>query len=75
MDGYVVILKYCLCYLDSNQDIPSTPVSCVNGDSKDKNQHWAQKQWPSKVALKPGDKNVVRDSLIDPKKYSYHLFI
>jgi hypothetical protein len=31
-------------------------------------QHWTQKQWPSRIALKPGDKNVVRDSLIDPKK-------
>jgi hypothetical protein len=25
-------------------------------------------QWPSRVALKPGYKNVVRDSLIDPRK-------
>jgi hypothetical protein len=37
-------------------------------DSRAKSQHWTQKQWPSRVALKPGDKNVVRDSLIDPKK-------
>jgi hypothetical protein len=46
--------------LDSNLDIPNTHVSCVNGT--------AQAQWPSRVALKPDDKNVVRDSLIDPKK-------
>jgi hypothetical protein len=37
-------------------------------DSRDKSQHWTQKQWPSRVALKPGDTNVVWDSLIDPKK-------
>jgi hypothetical protein len=33
------------------------------------------KQWPSKVGLKPGDKNVVRGSLTAPKKYSHHLSI
>jgi hypothetical protein len=37
-------------------------------DIRAKSQHWTQKQWPSRVVLKPGDKNVVRDSLIDPKK-------
>jgi hypothetical protein len=37
-------------------------------DSRAKSQHWTQKQWPGRVALKPGDKNVVRDSLVDPKK-------
>jgi hypothetical protein len=31
MMSYIYILKYCPCYLDSNQDIPSTDVSCVNG--------------------------------------------
>jgi hypothetical protein len=35
-------------------------------DSRAKSQHWTQKQWPSRVVLKPGDKNVVRDSMIDP---------
>jgi hypothetical protein len=37
-------------------------------DSRAKSQHWTPKQWPSRVALEPGDKNVVQDSLIDPKK-------
>jgi hypothetical protein len=37
-------------------------------DSRAKSQHWTQKQWPSRVALKPGDKSVVCDPLIDPKK-------
>jgi hypothetical protein len=37
-------------------------------DSRAKSQRCTRKQWPSRVALKPGDKNVVRDSLIDQKK-------
>jgi hypothetical protein len=37
-------------------------------DSRAKSQHWTQKQWPSRVALKTSDKNVVRNSLIDPRK-------
>jgi hypothetical protein len=44
------------------------PCFLCEWHSRAKNQHWTQKQWPSRVALKPGDKNVVRNSLIDPKK-------
>jgi hypothetical protein len=44
------------------------PCFLCEWDSRAKSQHCTQKQWPRRVALKPGDKNVVRDCLIDPKK-------
>jgi hypothetical protein len=49
-------------------DYTNYPCFLCEWDSRAKSQHWTQKQWPSRVALKPGDKNVFRDSLIDPKK-------
>jgi hypothetical protein len=44
------------------------PCFLCEWDSRAKSQNWTPKQWPSRVALKPGYKNVVRDSLIDPRK-------
>jgi hypothetical protein len=61
--------------LEQQSGYTKYPCFFCEWDSRAKSQHWTQKQWPSRVALKPGDKYVVRDSLIDPKKYSYHIFI
>jgi hypothetical protein len=33
-----------------------------------RSQHWKQKQWPSRVSLTPGAKNIARGSLVDPQK-------
>ena len=33
-----------------------------------RDQHWSQKQWPLRTTLTPGIKNILNDTLVDPKK-------
>jgi hypothetical protein len=61
-------LKVLSMLLGQQSGYTKYPCFFCEWDNRAKSQHWTQKQWPSRVALKPGDKNVVRDSLIDPKK-------
>jgi hypothetical protein len=58
---------YIHTYWTINTTLKTGFIQCER-DSRAKSQPWTQKQWLSRVALKPGVKNVVRDSLIDPKK-------
>ncbi|GBN81483.1 hypothetical protein AVEN_64785-1 [Araneus ventricosus] len=37
-------------------------------DSRDKKNHSIKKEWPHGKALKPGNKNVIKGSLVDPRK-------
>jgi hypothetical protein len=37
-------------------------------DSRARSQHWEQKHWTPKIFLEPGSKNILRKSLVDPKK-------
>jgi hypothetical protein len=37
-------------------------------DSRERSQHWAQKDWTPRISLEPGSKNILRKSLVDPKK-------
>jgi hypothetical protein len=61
-------LKVLSMLLGQQSGYTKYPCFLCELDSRARSQHWTQKEWPSRVALKPGDKNVVRDSLIDPKK-------
>ena len=38
-------------------------------DSRDRKQHYVRKEWPLRVTLKPGDPNILKKPLIDPKKF------
>ncbi|CAK8684393.1 unnamed protein product [Clavelina lepadiformis] len=37
-------------------------------DSRAKDQHWKKEEWPPRLTLTPGDKNIIRDQLVDIKK-------
>lgn len=51
------------------------PCFICEWDSRDKTQHWVKREWPKRQNLEPGTKNVIRNSLIEPKKYCYSLCI
>ena len=44
------------------------PCFICEWDSRARDRHWTQKEWPSRASLTPGSKNVLRDSLVDAKK-------
>ncbi|GBL94360.1 hypothetical protein AVEN_7336-1 [Araneus ventricosus] len=44
------------------------PCFLCEWDSRDKKNHWIKKQLPHKKALKHGNKNVVKGSLVDLSK-------
>lgn len=44
------------------------PCFLCEWDSRDKKEHWIRKEWPRRVLLEPGSKNVIRQSLVDPRK-------
>lgn len=37
-------------------------------DSRDKEQHYVRKDWPLRIILKVGERNILEEPLIDPKK-------
>lgn len=54
--------------MGSREDIQNIPASCVNGTAGIKKEHWIRKEWPPRGLLEPGSKNVIRQSLVDPRK-------
>jgi hypothetical protein len=44
------------------------PCFLCEWDSRDKKNLWIKKQWLHRKTLKPGNKNVVKESLVDPGK-------
>lgn len=44
------------------------PCFLCEWDSRDKIHHWTRKEWPRRVSLEPGTKNVIRKNLVDPRK-------
>lgn len=44
------------------------PCFICEWDSRAREKHWTQKEWPSRKSLTPGNKNIMRSSLVDPKK-------
>ena len=37
-------------------------------DSRANEEHWVRKEWPPRNTIKPGEKNIVNDPLVDRKK-------
>jgi hypothetical protein len=52
------------------QQAAYTKYPCVMSewDSTARSQHWEQKQWTPRTSLEPGSKNILRKSLVGPKK-------
>jgi hypothetical protein len=44
------------------------PCFMCEWDSRARSQHWEQKDWKPRTSLEPGSKNILRKSLVDPKK-------
>ena len=44
------------------------PYFLCEWDSWDKKNHWIKKEWSQRKALTPGNKNVLKESLVDPRK-------
>jgi hypothetical protein len=44
------------------------PCFMCEWDSRTRSQHWEQKHWTLRTSLEPGSKNILRKSLVDPKK-------
>ena len=36
-------------------------------DSRDNEEHWVRKEWPPRNTIKPGEKNIVNNPLVDRK--------
>ena len=39
----------------------------MSGTTGIKKNHWKKKDWPSRISLSPGTKNVLKDPLVNPK--------
>jgi hypothetical protein len=44
------------------------PCFTCEWDSRERSQSWEQKHWTPRTSLEPGSKNILRKSLVDPKK-------
>jgi hypothetical protein len=44
------------------------PCFTCEWDSTARSQHWEQKHWTPRISLEPGSKNILRKSLVDPRK-------
>lgn len=44
------------------------PCFLCEWDSRDKENHWKKKEWPQRLSLEPGVKNVLQKPLIEPTK-------
>ena len=42
------------------------PCFLCEWDSRARNQHWEKQNWPPRQNIKPGTKNIIATSLIDP---------
>jgi hypothetical protein len=58
-----------LCML-VGQQVGYTKYPCFmcEWDSRARSQNWEQKHWKPGISLEPGSKNILRKSLVDPKK-------
>ena len=51
--------------------LPFTFIDCVDiceWDSRNRAQHWIKKDWPKRASLTPGNKNIIKEALVDPLK-------
>jgi len=60
-------LKIICMLLGQQSGYTKFPCFLCEWDSRARNLHWTQKQWPGRDSITPGTRNVVRESLVDPK--------
>nr|DBA21386.1 TPA: hypothetical protein GDO54_018032 [Pyxicephalus adspersus] len=63
----VLTLKWFVSFLVSNADTPSY-LSMWN--SRARERHWVESNWPPRSDLKPGDPNILHEPLVDRILYS-----
>ena len=61
-------LKIVCMLLGQQAGYTKFPCFLCEWDSRARNLHWTQERWLSKGSLTPGTKNILRESLVDPKK-------
>lgn len=61
-------LKVICMILGQQQGFTKYPCYMCEWDSRAREKHWKQKQWPKRESLTPGSTNIIRDSLVNPKK-------
>lgn len=61
-------LKVITMLLGQQSGYTKFPCFLCLWDSRDRNSHWKKKDWPSRDSLLPGEKNVIRDSLVPSDK-------
>lgn len=60
-------LKVTCMLLGQQGGFTKFPCFLCEWDSRARNQHWCRKNWPARKSLKPGEKNILRKNLVDPK--------
>jgi hypothetical protein len=61
-------LKVLCMLLVQQADYTKHPCFMCEWDSRARSQHWEQKHWTPRTSLEPGSKNILRKSLVNPKK-------
>jgi hypothetical protein len=61
-------LKVLCMLLGQQAGYTKYPCFICEWDSIARSQHWEQKHWTPRTSLEPGSKNILRESLVDPKK-------
>ena len=54
--------------LEQQCEYTKYPCFLCYRDSRAKSQHWVKDVWPASKSLKPGDKNVINEPLVEPEK-------
>lgn len=60
-------LKVTCMLLGQQGGFTKFPCFLCEWDSRARDQHWCRKKWPVRESLKPGEKNILRKNLVDPK--------
>lgn len=60
-------LKVTCMLLGQQGGFTKFPCFLCEWDSRARDQHWCRKNWPVRESLKPGEKNILRKNLVDPK--------
>jgi hypothetical protein len=55
-------------FLGQQASYTKYPCFMCEWNSRARSQHWEQKHWTTRASLETGSKNILRKSLVDPKK-------
>ena len=61
-------LKVISMLLGQKKEFTKFPCFTCEWGSRVRNQRWSQKQWPLRTTLIPGIKNILNNTIVDPKK-------